>query len=276
MGASRMKIIISHDVDHLYPLDHLKKDLILEKLWVRSFLHLCGGKISLQTLLYRLSLPFRKQMHHIDELMNFDRAHGIPSVFFFGMDNVLGMSYSQEQAAPVIRRVLNAGFDAGVHGVDYLCIEKIQAEHDAFRNISGLVSFGLRNHYVRFDAGTFSKMEKAGYLFDSTWFNKKELDIRAPYKVGNMWEFPLHIMDGYICFPGKLEQGLKDTFAAIRKAEAMGMPYCTILFHDNQYNSRYAPEMKQWYEETVRFCEESGYSFISYREAIRELEEMGR
>lgn len=268
-----MKIIISHDVDHLYPLDHLKKDLILEKLWVRSFLHLCSGKIGFKTFLFRLTLPFRKRMHRIEELMAFDRAHGIPSVFFFGMDNVLGMSYSREKAAPVIRKVLEAGFDAGVHGVDYQDAGKIKAEHDAFQTLSGMASFGLRNHYVRFDEDTFQKMERAGYLFDSTWFNKKKLELRAPYKVGRMWEFPLHIMDGYICFPGKLKEGLEATRAAIRRAEAEGMPYCTILFHDYQYDSRYDPEMKLWYEETVRFCEENGYSFISYRDAIRELEE---
>ena len=270
-----MKIIISHDVDHLYATDHLFRDLILEKLWVRSFLHLCARKISLKTFLYRLTILFHNRMNRIDELMAFDRTHGIPSVFFFGMDNVLGMSYRQKEAAPFIRRVLEAGFDAGVHGVDYQNGENIRAEHDAFQALSGLTFFGLRNHYVRFDDDTFQKMDAAGYLFDSTWFNKKELELHTPYKVGSMWEFPLHIMDGYICFPGKLEEGLEATRAAIRRAEADGMPFCTILFHDTGFDSRYEPEMKQWYEETVRFCEENGYSFISYREAIRELEEMG-
>lgn len=270
-----MKIIISHDVDHLYATDHLLKDLILEKLWIRSFLHLCMGKIHFKTFLYRLTLLFHNRMHRIDELMAFDQAHGIPSVFFFGMDNVLGMSYSREKAAPVIWKVLNAGFDAGVHGVDYLDAENIQKEHDAFQKLSGMTSFGLRNHYVRFDGNTFEKMDAAGYLFDSTWFNKKELELRAPYKIGRMWEFPLHIMDGYICFPGKLREGLEATFSAIRQAEAERMPYCTILFHDYQYDSRYAPEMKQWYEETVRYCEEQHYEFISYRNAIEELEVAG-
>lgn len=268
-----MKIIISHDVDHLYATDHLFKDLILEKLWIRSFLHLCAGKIGLKTFLYRLTLLFHNRMHRIDELMAFDRAHGIPSVFFFGMDHVLGMSYSQKRAAPEIQKVLNAGFDAGVHGVDYQSAGNIRAEHDAFRRISGMSSFGLRNHYVRFDETTFQKMEGAGYLFDSTWFNKKKLELCAPYKVGRMWEFPLHIMDGYICFPGKLEEGLEATRSAIRQAETEGMPYCTILFHDYQFDSRYDPEKKRWYEETIRFCEESGYEFISYRDAIQELEE---
>ena len=68
-----MKIIISHDVDHLYATDHLFKDLILEKLWVRSFLHLCSGKISLRTFFYRLTLLFHNRMHRIEEVMTCNR-----------------------------------------------------------------------------------------------------------------------------------------------------------------------------------------------------------
>lgn len=267
-----MKIIISHDVDHLYATDHIFRDLILEKLWVRSFLHLCQRKISFKTFWHRLTILFHNRMHRLDEVMEFDRAHGVPSVFFFGMDNVLGMSYTREKAAPIVNRVMEQGFDVGVHGVDYENAEKIKAEHHAFETISGLTAFGLRNHYVRFDDKTFEKMAQAGYLFDSTWFNKKEPEFRAPYKVGNMWEFPLHIMDGYICIQGKPEQGLQDTFAAIRKAEESGMPYCTILFHDYQFDDKFDPQLKRWYEETILFCEKQGYEFISYRDAIKELE----
>lgn len=267
-----MKIIISHDVDHLDATDHLTKDLILPKLWVRSFLHLCAGKISFRTFWYRLTVLFHNRMNRTEEVMAFDKAHGIPSVFFFGMDNVLGMSYSQKKAKPVIEKILSEGFDAGVHGADYQNTEKIQREHDDFAALSGTMSFGIRNHYVRFDENTFEKMAQAGYLYDSTWFNKQKLEFRAPYKVGEMWEFPLHIMDGYVCYPGRVEEGIAATKDAISQAEAAGIPYCTILFHDYQFDERYDPQTKRWYEETVRYCEERGYEFISYRDAIKELE----
>ena len=267
-----MKIIISHDVDHLDATDHLFRDMILEKLWVRSFIHLCKKKISFKTFWHRLTLLFHNRMNRIDEVMTFDRAHGIPSVFFFGMDHALGMSYPRKKAEAMIRHVKENGFDAGVHGVDYQDADKMKAEHDAFADLSAMQHFGIRNHYVRFDEDTFEKLNHAGYLFDSTWFNKQELDIRPPYRVGKMWEFPLHIMDGYICPQGELEQGLKNTFEAIRKADSLGMPYCTILFHDYQYDEGFDPKMKRWYEETVRFCEEQHYEFISYRDAIMELE----
>lgn len=204
--------------------------------------------------------------------MAFDKDHDIPSVFFFGMENILGMSYSKRKAKPMIERVLENGFDAGVHGVDYQKTANIRREHDDFAKLSKTSVFGLRNHYVRFDEDTFEKMDKAGYLFDSTWFNKKKLEICAPYKVGKMWEFPLHIMDGYICVPGALEQGLRDTISVIEQAEESGMPYCTILFHDTGFDQDYDPQLKQWYEKTVEYLEKQGYEFISYRQAIWELE----
>ena len=47
---------------------------------------------------------------------------------------------------------------------------------------------------------------------------------------------------------------------------------CTILFHDYQFDDGQDPEMKRGYMETIRFCIENHYEFISYRDAIRELE----
>ena len=79
-------------------------------------------------------------------------------------------------------------------------------------------------------------------------------------------------MDVYINKPGCVDECLKNTFATIKKAEELNMPYCTILFHDYQFDDRFDPEMKAWYVKTVEFLEKNGYEFISYRDAIKELE----
>ncbi len=267
-----MKVIISHDVDHIDAKDHLLKDLILEKMFVRSILQLFGRRISFRTFACRTTMVFRKRMNRIDEIMAFDKAHNIPSVFFFGMSNTLGMSYSREKAKGYIEKVLGNGFDAGVHGCDYTDPERIREEHDNFAELSGKKDFGVRNHYVRYDDETFGKMEEAGYLFDSTRFNKTQIELTAPYKIGKMWEFPLHIMDGYVCEQGRLQEGLKKTFRIIDEAEGKDLNYLTILFHDFQYDDVFDPELKQWYEKTIEYCENKGFSFISYRDAIKELE----
>lgn len=270
-----MKIIVSHDVDHLYATEHLFKDLILEKMAIRSVVQLFRKQITFKTFCYRITMLFHRRMNRIEEVMEFDQEHHIPSVFFFGMDNALGMSYSKRKAIPYIEYVMKNGFDVGVHGVEYIDAGKIMKEHDAFKSISQKRDFGVRNHYVRFDDHTFEKMAEAGYLFDSTYYNKKNLEMKAPYKVGNMWEFPLHIMDGYVCEQGKLNEGLENTFAIIQRAAEEGMPYCTILFHDHQFDDRFDPERKAWYIKTIEYCERCGYEFISYHDAINELEQRG-
>ena len=188
------------------------------------------------------------------------------------MANGLGMSYSREKAAIYVSKVKKAGFDVGVHGVEYINESKIIEEHDAFKEISGLEMFGIRNHYVRFNEGTFSKMNHAGYLFDTTYYNKKKTELLNPYKVGSMWEFPLHIMDGYVCEQGNLEEGLKRTYNIIDEANIKGVEYLTILFHDYQFDDVFDPQMKEWYIRTIEYCKAKGYKFISYREAIEELE----
>lgn len=267
-----MKIIVSHDVDHLYATDHFFRDLILEKLWVRSFIHLCQGKISFRTFWYRLTILFHNRMHRIDEVMAFDQLNAIPSTFFFGMTNGLGMSYPVRRAVPEIKQVLKKGFEVGVHGMEFQDVSKIIKERERFKEISKLESFGIRMHYVRYDNETFHKLEKVGYLYDSTQFNKDRIDLLPPNMTGKMWEFPLHIMDVYVCKPGELEKGIRNTTDAICEADVAGLPFFTILFHDHQFDDNYDPQMKKWYSSIIQYCKDQGYEFVSYKDAIKELE----
>lgn len=270
-----MKIIVSHDVDHLYTSDHYLKDLIVEKFIVRGFLHFLQCRINFHTFINRIGIVFTNSMNNIDALMDFDSENGIPSTFFFGMNNGLGMSYSVDQAVPFIKRVKMNGFDVGVHGIEYESAEMIAIEHSRFKKIVQEDLFGVRNHYVRFDHETFSKMDSVGYLFDSTQFNKKETELVNPYKVGNMWEFPLHIMDAYICNSGDYQKDLIATYRIVEMAKISGINYLTILFHDDEFNHDIYPEEYDWYVNLIANLKERGYEFVSYREAIKELEADG-
>lgn len=267
-----MKIIISHDVDVLYVKEHIFRDLRIEKMMVKSVLRFLSRKIPFKVFVNRYKMIFGGRMHRLDEVMEYDRKHSIPSTFFFGMNQGLGMSYFKSEAAPEIERVIQNGFDVGVHGIDFENQEIISSEHDSFENITGMTSFGIRNHYVRFNDDTFTMMNKAGYLFDSTYFNKMNVEIRAPFKVGNMWEIPLFIMDGYVITEGKLSESIEKTKQVIRRAEESDMPYCTILFHDQYFDENCYPVWKEWYCNTVEYCEKQGYEFISFRDAVKELE----
>lgn len=267
-----MKIIISHDVDHLYNKDHLFRDLFFPKLIVRSFVHVLQKKIKFRTFLWRVKSIFVNRLNRIEEVIKVDERNSVPSSFFFGMNQGLGMSYRPEEARKMIMYVKKKGFDVGVHGIDFESLEVMEKEYKSFEEINGTNMFGIRTHYVRYDEQTFEKLDKIGYLFDSSEFDKKGLVFKEPYKVGKMWEFPLHIMDGYILPFGNLNEGKKRTIDAIKKAENMKLPYCTILYHDYQYDEKTYPDEKEWYDWLLKYIKQNNYEIISYREAIRELE----
>ncbi len=87
-----------------------------------------------------------------------------------------------------------------------------------------------------------------------------------------MWEFPLHIMDSYICSKGSKDEIWDATMDIVKSAEKSKVEFLTILFHDIHFDSRYEPAAKWWYEKIIRYCEKKGYTFVNYREAITELE----
>jgi hypothetical protein len=270
-----LKIIISHDVDHLYPSDHIFRDLIFPKLWVRSIKELTKGKISLQTCYYRLISIFDNRLNRITEIIEFDKKHNIPSVFFFGMDNILGMSYKKNTATPWIKFVLEEGFDVGVHGVEIEDIKRMRHEFNDFKEISNLSSFGIRTHFVRSNKSTFLKMAEIGYLYDTSEFNKMTIDLKPPYKIGNMWEFPLYIMDGYV-MKDKFETAKELTIEALDRAKKKGLEYFTFLFHDYLFNEKTHLKEKAFYEWFVNYCNNQNFEFTPYRTAIYELENIAK
>ena len=127
------KVIVSHDVDHLFAGDHWFRDLIYPKMWVRTTLQFLKRQITAKEWWLRNTSCFRKNRHNIDALMDFDEQNGIPSTFFFGMKQGLGMSYKPAEAKPVIMKVHDRGFSAGVHGIEYQDIEGMKEEYNTFR-----------------------------------------------------------------------------------------------------------------------------------------------
>lgn len=266
-----MNIIVSHDVDHLYGRDHWFRDFVYPKLWVRETLQLICGKITGGEWWGRCISCFRKRRNYIPELIEYDRSHGIPSTFFFGMAKGLGMSYEPEEAKGMIQYVKDQGFGVGVHGICYDADAGIEAEKKTFTELMGFEPDGIRMHYVRFDEKTLSRLDKAGYAFDTTEFDKQTgTCMKGPYKVGNMWEFPLSVMDGYIPYP--FEKAKEKTLELLNRLQAGGIETACILFHDSQFCGGWG-QTKRWYEwVTQGLKDEMDICFVSYKDAICVME----
>jgi hypothetical protein len=268
-----MKIIISHDVDHLYGSDHLT-DLFYPKLWARESHQFLRRRISAKEWALRMAAPFHRNLHHLEEIMRFDQENGIPSTFFFGMEKGLGMSYGKKQALNAICRVQAEGFATGVHGIAYNDAGAIHMEYKAYEKLTGCAPQGIRMHYVRYTDKTLQMLSDAGYAFDSTEFDKKTgYCVKAPYQVGGMWEFPLTIMDVYL--PYDAQKAKEITVDILRRAMDQNTGYCTILFHDTNFSAAYQV-YKDWYEWLIGYCRKEGFGFSSFQKAMRELKGEGK
>lgn len=266
-----MKIIVSHDVDHITCFEHWK-DLILPKFLIRNLVETLNGTITYREMIMRSATLLTNQWQRICEVMEFDKKQGIPSTFFVGVNNGQMLAYSLTNAAYWIKRIHENGFDVGVHGIDFNTAEGVRKEYDTFRQILPGISFGIRMHYLRQNENTLGFMADAGYLFDTSVRR-----VEGPYKKGDLWEFPLHIMDGDMIYQGKRYGSksfaqIKDfTLRGIETIERNNIPYLTLLFHDRYFHPAFSM-WKDWYEWVISWCRENGFTFINYPSAIRELE----
>jgi len=267
-----VKVIISHDVDHITVWEHWK-DLIIPKFVIRSLIEWGLGSVSCSEFKNRIRSLTTNQWNQLEELMAFDQFHGIPSTFFVGVKNGCYLAYKKDVAMAWIKRIKAQGFDVGVHGIAYDNIGVMMQEHQTFQKMSGLNAFGIRMHYLRTNTDTIRRLADVGYIFDST-----DMAMKNPYKVGGMWEFPLHVMDGDVLHKNgahwqnsNLEEAQQFTKGKIITAAEMGIPYFTLLFHDRYFSDEFKT-WKDWYLWFVAYCKVSGIKFVSYRDAIIELE----
>lgn len=266
-----MKAIISHDVDHLTVWEH-KKDLIIPKFIGRAVIERAIGKTSRRETALRLCSLIENRWQNLESLMQFDRQHCVPTTFFIAVNNGLGLAYSLENATQWIREIEHQGFDVGVHGIDYETLQGIEREKQTFGQISQAASFGIRMHYLRTSVDTLGFLDETGYLFDSSIYQ-----LKKPFQVGNLWEFPLHLMDSYLVHKNSrwqnqtLAQVKEATKEMIERCQEQRIEYFTILFHSRGFNEAFRT-WQDWYTWLIGYLRKNNIEIISYKQAIKELE----
>jgi len=272
-----VKVIISHDVDHLSVREHAR-DLIVPKFIVRFGIEWFLG----YTRWREVELAFRSlwtgSWQHIDELMDFDQAHGVPSTFFLATANGRKLRYSIADAGRWIAKVRERGFDVGVHGIEYQSAEGARRELALFRRFADQDAIGVRMHNIGFSQSSIrltrtdvEMLFDVGYSYSTTTFDEK-----GPWARGALWEFPIHLMDGHLFEVGRpwktrtLEQARRNTIERLSKAADRGISHFSLLFHDIHFCDCYA-DYKAWYIWLVEYLKTAGYPLCSYRDALGEL-----
>lgn len=264
-----MKIIVSHDVDHLHINEHFT-DLIIPKFIVRAKIELLMGKISIGEFFRRMGELFSNKWNRLEEIIEFNNHHHIPATFFVGVNNGLGLNYSLEKAAIAIKLIQSSGFEVGVHGISFDNQADVQKEFDTFAKIIGNKAFGIRMHYLRNNPNTLNYLSVAGYLFDATL-----PELKSSYEIVNFTEFPVHIMDGWMMNKQKawqvnnLQQALDDSKRLIDEGLRNEIDYFSILFHDRYFSNGFKT-WKEWYIQLMEYLIQNSFEFVDYKMALAE------
>jgi hypothetical protein len=265
-----MKVIVSHDVDHITSIEHLI-DFFIPKFILRNSIELFKGIITINEYNGRIKNIFHNKFNNVTELIAFDLENDINSAFFVSVKRGRNLSYSKKQAAKIIDLVLTKGLTVGIHGLSFQDFSEILDEAELFKKLTNISSFGIRIHYLNLSFDTLKNLDRAGYLFDST-----KLAFENPYRTGNMWEFPIHLMDSNLFygdskFQFKSFERLKnETIRLVENAYKCQITYLNILFHDFYFTDSFR-NCKAWYIWLISYLKKSGIEFVSFPDAISEL-----
>ena len=151
--------------------------------------------------------------------------------------------YGAADVSDWLPRLKREGCEVGVHGIDaWHSVERGFEERNEVASVAGALPPGIRMHWLVQDGGTPRVLEQAGYQYDSSagyndtvGYRNGTLQVFRPAGASSLLELPLHIQDGALFFPGKLncsEAGAaKLCGEIINNARRFG-GVLTLLWHD--------------------------------------------
>jgi hypothetical protein len=258
---------LTHDIDHPSLRNHWFDHTMFGFLYrstLGTWRDLFRGRRSVKSLLKNFGaaclLPFVHLGTARDYWLDFDRylemeaGHGstffvIPRKDYPGravngpVSPLRACHYDIEQLLPQLKRIVSAGSEVGVHGLDaWLDVDEGRNERERVSQAVGVTELGVRMHWLFFDGNSPSILDRAGFTYDSTVGYRETVGYRAgtaqayaPPGVRNLLELPLHVMDTALFYPKYLNLGEKEAellvFGLMDQAERIGGAL-TINWHD--------------------------------------------
>jgi hypothetical protein len=180
---------------------------------------------------------------------------------------------SQEAAT-----LLNEGCEIGVHGIDsWHSVARGRKELARVMAVTGKAEIGIRMHWLLRDEETFRVLEEAGYAYDSTAGYNEAIGYRngtsqvfQPLAAKELLELPLHIQDGALFYPQRLNLAEPEAWrrcaSLIANANQSG-GVLTLLWHDRSHG----PERfwGEFYERLVQELKSLGVWFASGAQIVQ-------
>jgi hypothetical protein len=120
--------------------------------------------------------------------------------------------YGAADIAETIRRLIIAGYEVGLHGIDaWLDGTRASAELEEIRRLIGVSDIGVRMHWLYYDQQSPGILENSGAVYDSTIGYNETVGYRAgtmqaykPFAATRLLELPMHVMDTALFYPAYL------------------------------------------------------------------------
>jgi hypothetical protein len=188
-----------------------------------------------------------------------------------------GCRYEIDQLAAQLKRIVSAGGEIGVHGLDaWLDADEGRKERERVSQAVGLSEVGVRMHWLFFDSNSPALLEQAGFNYDTTVGYRETVGYRAgtaqaykPPGATKLLELPLHVMDTALFYPSYLHLQEKEAerlvWRLIDDVERSGGAL-TINWHDRSI----APERlwEDFYRKLLRELRSRGAWMPTSRKAV--------
>jgi hypothetical protein len=263
---------LTHDIDHPSLRNHRFDHTMFGFLYratVGTFRDVFRGRKSVRSLLKNCRaaclLPFvhlgiaRDSWLEFDRYLEIEAGHGstffvIPRKDYPGrttdgpVSPMRACQYDIDQLLPQLKRIVSAGSEVGVHGLDaWLDVDAGRKERERVSQAVGVSELGVRMHWLFFNGNSPLVLDQAGFTYDSTVGYRETVGYRAgtmqayaPPGVTNLLELPLHVMDTALFYPGYLNLGEDEAerlvFGLMDNAERIGGAL-TINWHDRSIAS---------------------------------------
>ena len=260
-------VCLSHDIDQpsirLHRWDHTMWGFLARALFgapIESFYGRHGFRMMFSNWMATLKLPLVYWGRAKDEWLTFRRyleiERGMGSTFFIipfknyagedgkGHVNALRASaYDPSDIEAELKKSAEQGAEIAVHGLDaWKSTEAAAKEKNQLEPHLSSAEVGVRMHWLFFDANSHSKLEAAGYSYDSTIGYRETIGYRTgtlqPYKpfgVARLLEVPLQVMDTAMFYLSYLNLSFKAAQVKVARLSGHGMSLggiLTVNWHD--------------------------------------------
>jgi peptidoglycan/xylan/chitin deacetylase (PgdA/CDA1 family) len=151
--------------------------------------------------------------------------------------------YDVTDIQDTIKKLVNNGFEAGVHGIDaWHDPAGARAEKARITEASGQSDVGIRMHWLYYNQDTHRILEEAGYTYDTTFGYNDAVGYRAgttqifkPISVNNILELPLNIQDTALFNPRHMSLTKAAAWHLVDDLISKTMVHggvLTVLWHD--------------------------------------------